>query len=149
MAPIPRRTALQAGGTTLLFGLAGCSTVSSTTSPTIDRLVLRSETGETEPIRILKTYAPRDGSTVQSHAVYDAHSSGELRIVDIDDGPGFYNIQAESQNHGSDAFLAYNSHKNGAPSYDLQFEFVLKEGASMYSNIAKTGSEISIPGDDN
>jgi hypothetical protein len=147
MSPLSRRSVLRASGSVLFVGLAGCSNALDSSAPSVNRLVLRSDTGETEPIRILTTYAPRDDSAVQSQGVYDAHASGELQIVEQDDGPGFYNIQAESQNHGSDAFLAYNSHKDEAPSYDLQFEFVVQADGSLYSNIARTGATISIPGD--
>jgi hypothetical protein len=147
MSPLSRRSVLRASGAALFVGLAGCSNVLDSSAPSVNRLVLRSDTGETEPIRILTTYAPRDESAVQSQAFYDAHASGELRIVEQDDGPGFYNIHAESQNSGSNAFLAYNSHKDEAPSYDLQFEFVVQADGSLYSNIGRTGEEISIPGD--
>lgn len=146
MTPITRRQALHAGGAAFCVGLAGCSGVLGSSPPIVERLVLRSDTGETEPISVQQTYAPRDGSPVQSHHVYEAPASGDLRIIELDYGPGFYNMHAESQNHGGVASLAFNSHKDGASSSNLQFEFVVKENGSLYSNIAETGSEISIPG---
>lgn len=146
MAPVSRRHALHVDGATLFIGLAGCSNVMGSSPPAVERIVLRSDTGATEPISITQTHAPSDGSTVQSHHVYEAQSSGGLRIIELDYDPGFYNMHAESQNHGGIASLAFNSHKDGAPSYNLQFEFVVKDNGSLYSNIAKTGEEISIPG---
>lgn len=98
------------------------------------------------PISIHKTHASQDGSPVQSHHTYEAPASGQLRIVALNDGPGFYNIHATTQNHRSGATLAYNSHKEGAPSYDLQFAFVVRENGSLYSDIAKVGGQISLPG---
>lgn len=99
-----------------------------------------------EPIHTQKTYAPKDGSTVQSNAVYEAPASGQLRVIEMDDGPGFYNIHAWSEKHGSIAPLAFNSHKEDAPSYDLQFVFVVREDGSLWSDIDETGADISIPG---
>lgn len=148
MAPIPRREALYAGGTSLFVGLAGCSNVMGSSPPTVDRLVFRSDTGERERIQLLKTYAPKNGSPVQTAAYYEAPASGQLRIIDLNDGPGFYNVHARSEEHSSVASLAYNTHKEGAPSHNLQFVFVVRENGSLYSDIDKSGAEISIPGPD-
>ena len=148
MAQISRRQALQAGGATLFVGLAGCSNIMGSSPPTVDRLVLRSDTGDKERIHTQKTHAPKDGSPVRSAADYDAPASGQLRFVDLNDGPGFYNIRAWADNHRTTSALAYNSHKEGAPSHDLQFVFVVREDGSLWSNIDETGAEITIPGPD-
>lgn len=148
MAPVSRRQALQVGGATLFVGLAGCSNVMGSSPPIVDRLVFRSDTGNKERIQTLKTYAPKDGSTVQSSAYYEAPASGQLRIIDLTDGPGFYNVHAWSEKHSSIAPLAYNCHKEGAPLHDLQFVFVVRKDGSLWSNIDKAGAEISIPGPD-
>lgn len=110
--------------------------------------MFRSDTGENEPVHTQKTYAPKDGSTVQSHAIYEAPASSPLRIIEMDDGPGFYSIRTRSENHGGIAPLAFNSHKEGAPSYALQFVFVVREDGSLWSDIGETGTDISIPGPD-
>lgn len=148
MPSFTRRRALQTGSAVLLGGLAGCADRFETEPPVIDRFVFRSDTGENEPIAIRMAHAPRDGSTRQTFAVFEAHGSGQVRIVDLDDGPGFYSVYAEAQNRDTTAFPAFNSHKGGALDGDLQFEFVVTESGSLYSNTGASGDEISMPGDE-
>lgn len=143
MPLLSRRTALRAGGLACLASLAGCSERDPFDAPIVDRLVFLSETGESERFRILKTHAPRDDSTVQSIAEYEAPASGRERLVELDEGPGFYNIHAEALDSGGIAFLAFNSHANGGTSNDLQFEFVVREDGNLSSNIGRKGDEIS------
>lgn len=59
MSLLSRRTALRAGSLACLASLAGCSELDVFDAPLVDRLVFRSETGESERFRILKAYAPR------------------------------------------------------------------------------------------
>ncbi len=143
-----RRTLL-AAGTASLVGLAGCSAAGESSPPTLDRILLRSDTGETEPVRLTLVHAPEDGSTERPvWKTVEAPADGDAVPVvqGLELGPGFHSLTAAAENHGNHEVGSFNSHGEGVDADDLQFEVVVKGTGDLWLNLNRAGESISIPG---
>lgn len=145
---LSRRTALTAG-TASLAALTGCSSLIGNEShnSSLDRILLRSDTGQTERIELILVYAPRDTSPERPvRGIYEAPASGDLNIIDDFDGePGVYSLTATSGTTDNAEVIAFNSYSEGVQAGAVQFEVVIKGDGGMYLNVNKSGSSISIP----
>lgn len=143
------RRAVLAAGTASLAALAGCSGFGARASeaPKLDRVVLRSDTGQTERIELTLVYAPRDGSTERPiRGVYEALASGKPKAVgEFDGAPGFYSLTAAVENRDA-GVVSVNSYGNAVGSEDLQFEVVVREDGGVWTNVGTAGDAISVPG---
>ena len=133
-----------------MAALAGCSGLGATASdaPKVDRIVLRSDTGQTERLQLTLVYAPPDGSTERPvREVHDAPASGKpATVTDFDGAPGFYSLTASIENRDSTGVVSCNSYGNAVGTEDLQFEVVVREDGDVWTNLGTAGDGISIPG---
>lgn len=145
-----RRRALLSGtlGLVTLSGLAGCSSSSDEGQATVDRIVLRSDTGQPEQMDLTLVYAPRDGSTERPvWGSYDLPESGDTVIIDdFETGPGFYSLTAHSQTHDNFEVVSTNTLSDAVGNGTLQFEAVIKRSGDVFANLSDTRDTISIPG---
>lgn len=137
-----------------IVGLAGCSMSSLNSKSdqedraTLDRIVLRADTEQTEQLELTLVYAPRDGSTIRPvWGTYDAPASGDIHIVsDFEAAPGFYSLTARSTNHCNAETSSFNSYGNAVSGNALQFEVVVKRTGDVWASSDEAGKSISIPG---
>ncbi len=143
------RRAVLAVGTASLATLAGCAAIGAPADDgaTLDRLVLRTDTGRAERLELYLVYAPPDGSTVQPvRGIYEVPASGEIRVVDDFDGtPGFYSLTAYAPAHESLEIQSFNSYSNAVEDTPLQIEVVIKHTGGVWTNLNDAGASISIP----
>lgn len=156
--PFTSRRTLLAGGTGALLALAGCSALpvsddtespSETESP-LTRIVVRSDTGESEPLRLTLVYSPPEGHTERPvWTTVDAPADGEPRtaIRDLETGAGVYSLTVVSKRHASHEVVSFNSLADGGAD-GHQFEAVVKRNGDVWTNLNKAGRSISIPGYD-
>ncbi|WP_158059146.1 hypothetical protein [Halorussus halophilus] len=139
-----------AAGTASIAALAGCAGfgAKANDTPALDRVLLRSDTGQVEPVRLTLVYAPPTGSTDRPiWGSHDASSSEEfVPMDDYDETPGFYSLTAYSENHDNGEVVSFNSHADHASGEDVQFEVVVQEGGDVWANVGHTGDDISVPG---
>lgn len=149
-SPPASRRAVLATGAASIASLAGCSALASdgVDAATLDRIVLRSDTGRTERVELTLVYAPRDSATQRPvRGVRAVAGSSELLVVDDFEGdPGFYSLTAASEDHGTHGVYAFNSYGPSVGSAPLQFEVVVRGDGDIWLNLDEAGAEISIPG---
>ncbi|WP_435364046.1 hypothetical protein [Haloarchaeobius sp. DYHT-AS-18] len=143
-----RRALLCSLGATATAALAGCSTSDSDAAATLDRILLRSDTGQAEQVSLTLVYAPRDGSTERPiWGTFEAPAAGDPRPIDDFEGaPGFYSLTATSERHHNQAVVSFNSHGGAVGTGPLQFEVVVQESGDGWANLNEAGEDISIPG---
>ena len=151
---ISRRAVLVSSAVTL-SGFAGCSTtLSDDDSPTpsdteapLDRILVGSNTGEVEPVRLTLVYGPPDGhterpvwKTVDAPADEDPIPVG----LSLDTGEGVYSLTAVSQNHNNHEVISINSARrlNDAK---FQFEVGIQQTGDLWINQAEAGDRFRIP----
>lgn len=142
---VGRRTVLATGAVSLA-ALAGCSTASDDEPPSLERVVVRSDTGETERLQLTLVHAPREGSTVRPlRGVHEAPGSDEPRTIDDFEGPpGFYSLTVALD--GQNEVKAFNSYGNAVDSGPLQLEVVVQQTGDLWLNLNEAGDDISVPG---
>jgi len=145
---LSRRTAL-AAGTASLAAFTGCSSLigNESQNSSLDRILLRSDTGQTERVELTLVYAPRDTSTERPvRGIYEAPASGDLNIIDDFDGePGVYSLTAASETTNDSEVIAFNSYSDSIQANAVQFEVVIKRDGGTYLNVNEAGSSISVP----
>ncbi len=152
----PSRRRLLAGGATVATALAGCSALpsrdepgseSDSTSP-LDRIVVRSDTGNSEPLRLTLVYGPREANTERPvWKTAEAPADGEPKTVvrDLETGGGVYSLTAVSKRHTNHEVVSFNSTaQSGTDAY--QFEVVVKQRGDVWANLNEAGKPVSIPG---
>ncbi|WP_267639753.1 hypothetical protein [Haloarchaeobius amylolyticus] len=145
-----RRRALLSGLTAAAtVGLAGCSAMDDDDDDpaTLDRMLLRSDTGEPELLSLTLVYAPRDGSNERPiWGTFEAPAADEPRAVtDFEGDPGFYSLTAVSDRHHTHEVVSFNSHGAAVGAGPLQFEVVVQESGDLWANLGEAGDEVSIP----
>lgn len=143
-----RRTLLLAGLPAAgMANVAGCASFSVENSSTLERIVLRTDTGRSEQIDLTLVYAPRDGSAERPvWGTFEAPASGETTVVaDFDGDAGFYSLTAHAQGHDTLEVVSFNSHGDAVGGGSLQFEVVVREGGDVWTNLNDAGSTVSIP----
>ncbi len=158
LSPSTSRRSLLACGVTTLTALAGCSALSfdggtdaaSTSEPPLERIVVRSDTGNTEPVRLTLVYGSHEGNTERPvWTTVDAPASGEPKMVvqGLDTGDGVYSLTAASKRHANHEVVSFNSRaQDGRGTY--QFEVVVEHTGDVWANLNEAGEPISIPGYD-
>lgn len=158
LSPSTSRRSLLVGGTSTLTALAGCSALSesddtespSETDSPLDRIVVRSDTENSEPLRLTLMYSPPKEHTERPvWTTVDAPADGEplTAIQDVETGAGVYSFTVASKRHANHEVVSFNSEaKSGDDEY--QFEAVVKENGDVWANLNKAGRSISIPGYD-
>ena len=159
-----RRALLGASGATMT-ALAGCSALSSNDEPNesdprdaespLDRIVVRSDTGETEPIRLTLVYAPPEGHTERPvWTTVDAPADGEPSTTrqGFDTGHGVYSLTAASRRYTDHAVISFNSMADASSSIEaaltggsVQFEVVVEDTGGIWVNQGDAGDDISLP----
>lgn len=149
------RRAVLAGATVTLSGVAGCSAISSdddspapaaAESP-LDRILLRSDTGEREPVRVTLVYSPPEKRTERPvWKTVEASGDGDTTAIAqaLDTGDGAYHLTAVSERHGSSGVVSFNSLARESDTR-LQFEVVVEDTGSIWVNQNQAGESISIP----
>jgi hypothetical protein len=149
MSKLSRRAVLGAG-TASLAALAGCSALDGREDlPSLSRIVLRADTGETEQMRLTLVYAPRDGSNrrpIWGTIEVPPEDVTILEDFENDPGPGFYSLTAVSTSEDNHEVVSFNSHGNAVGDADLQFEVVVQKSGDVWANVADAGDDIDIPG---
>ena len=157
-----RREFVAAGWSALAaLSLAGCSALEpgvgsggddATEGPPetpLDRIVVRSDTGRAEPLRLTLVYGPPDGHTDRPvWTTIEAPADGEPETVrqGFDTGQGVYSLTAASKRHANHEVVSFNSRaRSGGDTY--QFEVVVTEGGDVWVNLDVAGAPISMPGD--
>lgn len=142
---VGRRTVLATGAVSLA-ALAGCSTASDDEPPSLERVVVRSDTGETERLQLTLVHAPRDGSTVRPlRGVHEAPGSGEPRTIDDFEGePGFYSLTVALDDKSE--VKAFNSYGDAVGTGALQLEVVVEQTGGLWLNLNEAGGDVSVPG---
>lgn len=151
------RRGFVAAGTAALAGLAGCAALipgGETTTETppetpIDRIVVRSDTGRAEPLRLTLVYGPPEGHTerpVWTTVEAPADGDAETAVHGPDTGHGVYSLTAASKRHANHEVVSFNTRtQDGADAY--QFAVVVKEEGGVWATLDEAGQPISIPGD--
>ncbi|MCG1004124.1 MULTISPECIES: hypothetical protein [Halobacterium] len=146
--PISRRQVLAAGAVSMA-GLAGCSSLTgdNDNDTALDRIVVRSDTGQTERVELTLVYAPRDLATERPiRGVYEAPASGDKLVVDGFEGnPGFYSLTVSPEGGSASEVVAFNSYGPSVESDTVQFEAVIKQDGGIWLNVNEAGSTISVP----
>lgn len=156
LSPSISRRGLLAGGVTALTALAGCSAFSindntdleSTSEPPLKRIVVRSDTGNTEPVRLTLAYGSREGHTDRPvWTTVDAPADGEpvTAVQTLDTGAGVYSLTAASKRHANHEVVSFNSLAR-SESDTYQFEVVVKHTGDVWTNLNEAGQPVSIPG---
>lgn len=149
------RRALLAGGATALGLLSGCSSAvfpddtetEEPADPPLDRILVRGDTGETEPIRLTLVYAPPDGHTrrpIWTTVEAPAHGRTIAIAGALETATGFYSLTAASRRHDNHEVVSFNS-RTLSDEQEVQFEVVVKNTGDVWANRNKAGREISIP----
>lgn len=144
-----RRTLLgTAVGTLGITSLAGCSSSPEENRATLDRILLRADTAESEQVHLTLVYAPRDGSDERPvWGQYELPASGDtVSVDDFEQRPGFYSLTAYSETHDTHEVVSFNSYGNAVRDTELQFEVVVKRSGDLWTNLNTAGESISIPG---
>ncbi|WP_135826795.1 hypothetical protein [Halorussus ruber] len=154
----PSRRRLLAGGATVVTALAGCSALpsrdesgseSDSKSP-LDRIVVRSDTGNSEPLRLTLVYGPPEANTERPvWKTVEAPADGEPKTIgrNLETGDGVYSLTAASKRHTNHEVVSFNSTaQRGTDAY--QFEVVVKQRGDVWVNLDEAGEPISIPGYD-
>ncbi|WP_458187986.1 hypothetical protein [Haladaptatus sp. NG-WS-4] len=149
-SPTSRRTILSASAVSLT-ALAGCTAFGSRNEKrraTLDRIVVRSDTGDDESPFLTLVYAPRDDSTERPiWGVHEAPASGRERaITDFEGSPGFYSLTAFAENHDNLEIASFNSYGDAVGDTPLQFEVVVEQTGDVWTNVDEAGENITHPG---
>ncbi|MFT4889899.1 MAG: hypothetical protein ACI9YT_000810 [Halobacteriales archaeon] len=157
-SPTASRRNVVAAGTAALAALAGCSALQideerTTQAPPetpLDRIVVRSDTGREEPLRLTLVYGPPDGHTERPvWTTVDAPADGDPATVvqGLDTGPGVYSLTAASARHANHEVVSFNSPTQPGAGAN-QFAVVVREGGDVWATLDEAGQPISIPGED-
>lgn len=144
-------------GTAILAGFAGCSALgelgentSDAPATPVDRIVVRSDTGRAETLRLTLVYGPPDGHTERPvWTTVEAPADGDPATVvhGPDTGHGVYSLTAASKRHGNHEVVSFNSRtQEGADAY--QFAIVVQAEGDVWATLDEAGQPISIPGED-
>jgi hypothetical protein len=137
--------------------LAGCSglgglgenTTDAPAETPVDRIVVRSDTGRTEPLRLTLVYGPPDGNTERPvWTTVEAPADGDpaTAVLGPDTGHGVYSLTAASTRHGNHEVVSFNSRaQERADAY--QFAVVVQAEGDVWATLDEAGQPISIPGD--
>lgn len=145
--PVSRRGALVAGAVSVA-SLAGCSTMDSDDGSTsLDQIVARSNTDQTERVELTLAYSPRDSPADQPvRGIYEVPAVGEPLVVDEFEGrPGFYNLTVFSEYHNTHGTYTVNSFSSSVESVPFQLEVLVQEDGGFWINLGEAGSQISLP----
>lgn len=149
------RRALLAGGAVTLSGLAGCSTPSTSDESMapdagelpIERILVRSDTGEQERVRLTLVYGPPEGHTERPiWKTFEAPADGKPITVgqSLETGAGIYSLTAASKQHANHEVVSFNSLASQDDT-KFQFEVVVKHTGDIWVNLNDAGESINIP----
>ncbi|WP_232703563.1 hypothetical protein [Halobacterium wangiae] len=149
------RRAFLAGSAVTFSGLAGCSTTSpsdESTSPEavespIEQILVRSDTGEKERVRLTLVYGPPEGHTERPiWSTFEAPADGKPITVgqSLETGAGIYSLTAASKQHANHEVVSFNS-LTSQDETKSQFEVVVKHTGDIWVNLNDAGEPINIP----
>ncbi|WP_232700847.1 hypothetical protein [Halobacterium wangiae] len=149
------RRAFLTGSAAALSGIAGCSTitadqespVSSSRESPIEQILIRSDTGEEERVRLTLVYGPPEEYTERPiWTTFEAPADGEPITVgqSLETGAGIYSLTAASKQHANHEVISFNSRTRSADT-KLQFEVVVKHTGDLWVNLNDVGESIDIP----
>ena len=138
-----------ATGAASIAALTGCTALDggSGDRTTLQRVVTRSETGQTERVELTLVYAPRDSSAQQPvRGVHELPASDDTVVIDDFEGtPGFYSLTVSVENSVVDGVIAFNSYGPAVTGNAVQFEVLIDGQGNLHLNIGEAGSPISMP----
>lgn len=154
---ITSRRSVIAAGTATLAALAGCSTLgglgeNTTNAPPktpVDRIVVRSDTGRAEPLRLTLVYGSPEGHTERPvWTTVEAPADGDpaTAVHGPDTGHGVYSLTAAATRHANHEVVSFNTRTQGGGDAS-QFAVVVKEDGDVWATLGEAGNPISIPGD--
>lgn len=150
-SPIISRRGFLTGGVATVTALAGCgfrgseSDTETTPAPEspLERILVRSDTGSTEQIRLTLVYGPSEGHTERPvWTTVDAPADGEPETVvrSLETGAGIYSLTAASVRHGNHEVISFNSRMSDGSS---QFEVVVGKNGDVSVNRNHSGEPMA------
>lgn len=149
------RRAFLAGSVVALSGIAGCSSITTSdesTSPEaaespIEQILVQSDTGEQERVRLTLVYGPPEGATERPiWSTFEAPADGNPLTVgqSLETGAGIYSLTAVSKRHSNHEVVSFNSLASQDETKS-QFEVVVKHTGDIWANLSDAGEPIDIP----